>query len=85
MGKAAALSSVGTIAMQKVPTDGDLVWVVPIHTSKATAACTCSGEARAWFVNVFQPFGSSTSLSGRPSIVESQISIPQSVTPRGYL
>lgn len=85
MGKVATFSSVGTIAMQKVPTDCDLVWVVLIHTSKAAAACARSGEARAWLVHVFHMLSSSASLSARPSVVKSQVSIPQPAASRGFL
>lgn len=83
MGKVATFSSAGAIAMQKVPTYCDLVWVVLIHTSKAAAACACGGKARAWLVYAFHALSSSASLSGRPSVVKSQVSIPWPVASRG--
>lgn len=85
MRKVATFSSVGTIAMQEVPAYGDLVRVVPIHTSKTAAACACGGEARAWLVYVFRALSCSTSLSGRPSVVKSQVSIPWPAASRGIL
>ena len=40
MGEVAGLGGVGTVAMQKVPADRNLVGVVLVHTSETTAAGT---------------------------------------------
>ena len=45
--------SVGTVALQEVPTDSDLGGVVLIRTSQSTTARTCSRESRARFVHIF--------------------------------
>lgn len=82
MGKVACFSSVGTVAVQKVPTDGDLVGVMLIHASESTTTGACRGETRTWLVDIFHALVTSTSLSRTPSVVKSHVSSSRSP---GYL
>lgn len=85
VGKVACFSGVGTVAVQEVPTDRNLVRVMLIHASESTATSACSGETRARLVDIFHALVTSTSLSGTPSVVKSHVASSRSAGPRGYL